>query len=268
MFNYFSNRCTRDQKSIITQRELGTDTNTFSKALRAALRQDPDVILIGEMRDKDTIETGLMAAETGHLVISTLHTKDARETINRVLSYFPTDSHQHVRNLLAANLRAIVSLRLAKKKKGEGFIPAVEILINNARISEMIKNENETHNILEAIEENSVTDGMQSFDQHLIDLVKTDRISKQEAFRLTNNPQDLELRLKGLTPKGEKEWQDFHSQTDSDNPQETNTGHIWDDLPDLELDLDDTEKSSSHSNEEKDSGVSVRNSFGFRKKKS
>jgi twitching motility protein PilT len=250
----------RDQKSIITQRELGTDTTSFSKALRAALRQDPDVILIGEMRDKDTIETALMAAETGHLVISTLHTKDAKETIHRILSFFPSDTHAHIRNLLANNLKSIVSLRLAKRKNKEGFVPAVEILLNNARVASMIIDPDETNRIVDAIEENSVSTGMQSFDQHLIELVKTEMISKEEALRLTNHQEDLELRMKGLTPKGEKEWQDFH---------ESDEGHtgIWDDLPDLELDLD----SDSESGKLEKAGKADKNKvsgFGFRRKKS
>lgn len=248
----------RDQKSIVSQRELGTDTTSFSKALRAALRQDPDVILIGEMRDKDTIETALMAAETGHLVISTLHTKDAKETIHRILSFFPSDAHNHVRNLLANNLKSIVSLRLAKCKNKEGFVPAVEILLNNARVASMIADPEETNRIVDAIEENSVSTGMQSFDQHLIELVKDEKISKDEALRLTNHQDDLELRMKGLTPKGEKEWQDFHESDDG------HTG-IWDDLPDLELDFDsDSGKLEKDGKADKNKG----SGFGFRRKKS
>lgn len=261
----------RDQKSIITQRELGTDTNSFSKALRAALRQDPDVILIGEMRDRDTIETALMAAETGHLVISTLHTKDSKETINRVLSYFPSDHHQHIRNLMASNLQAIISLRLAKRKDGSGFIPAVEILQNSARIGDMIKDQSQTHRILEALEESSQSGGMQSFDQHLVELTKSNKISLDEAYRLTNHPQDFELRLKGLNPKGEKEWQDYHEDQIKEDHTQTKSG-IWNNEPELEIELEtqisNMDGESAFDKSSKNGKKSSKSNFGFKRKKS
>lgn len=260
----------RDQKSIISQRELGTDTNSFSKALRAALRQDPDVILIGEMRDRDTIETALMAAETGHLVISTLHTKDSKETINRILSHFPSDHHQHIRNLLASNLQGIVSLRLAKKKNGSGFIPAVEVLLKNARIGDMIKDQSQTHRILEALEESSMSYGMQTFDQHLIELVKSETIDLDEAKRLTNHPEDFELRMKGLKPTGEKEWQEYHDNQEEDSGQ--TKSNIWEDEPEIKLELEtqisDIKPELKIDKSRKSGKKTSKSGFGFKRKKS
>ncbi|MFK8138331.1 MAG: type IV pilus twitching motility protein PilT [Bdellovibrionales bacterium] len=220
-----------DKKSIISQREIGIDAVNFSKALRAALRQDPDVIMIGEMRDRQTIETALMAAETGHLVISTLHTSNTRESIGRILSFFDSQSHQHIRNQLANNLKAIISQRLARKANGTGYIPAVEIMINNARVGDMIKNPDKTDEIQTAIEESGIGYQMQSFDQSLIRLFKSAQITKDEAYRLTNNKADLELRLKGIKPVADADWSDFHSEDDKRDP----SGTAWDDIPALEL---------------------------------
>lgn len=224
----------RDQNCIITQRELGVDTQSFAAALKAAMRQDPDVLMIGEMRDRETIETALMAAETGHLVISTLHTKDSKETIHRILSYFPADHHEHIRSLLAANLRGILSLRLAKRKNRQGFLPVAEILINNTRISDLILRAAPGESILQAIEESSVTYHMRSFDQSLVELVRNDKITREEALRLTNNTADFELRLKGLNPRGEQEWQDYHSE-EAISPGSGSLSDDWDHIPKLEL---------------------------------
>lgn len=190
----------RDHRSLISQRELGLDTTTFSTSLRAALRQDPDVILIGEMRDRETIETALMAASTGHLVLSTLHTFDAQETVNRVLAAFESHQQSQVRRQLGSTLRAIISQRLATRKDGRGLVPAVEIMINNARIRELIEDPERTRLISDAIESSAKVTGMQSFDQSLLKLLKSDKITLKEALRLTNHPDDFYLKYSGITP--------------------------------------------------------------------
>ncbi len=195
----------RDRKSIISQRELGIDTKTFSGALRSALRQDPDVILIGEMRDQETIEIALTAAETGHLVLSTLHTLDAQETINRILGVFEPHEHQQIREQLASVLSAIISQRLASRKDGKGFVPAVEILINNQRTRDMIIDPVKTKELRMAIEQSRDTAGMQSFDQSLMDLLSSDVITYEEALRLATNPEDFALRFSGVS-SGKDQW--------------------------------------------------------------
>lgn len=192
----------RDRKSIISQRELGLDTHSFASALRAALRQDPDVILIGEMRDKETIEIAMTAAETGHLVLSTLHTVDSKESINRILGAFEPHQQDQMRRQLAAVLKGVISQRLARRKDKTGFVPAVEILINNQRVREMIEDPARTKDILLAIEESRDTFGMQSFDQSLMDLLSADLIEYEEALKLTNNPDDFQLRAAGLAEGG------------------------------------------------------------------
>lgn len=189
----------RDHRSLISQREVGFDTTNFSTALRAALRQDPDVILIGEMRDKETIETALMAAETGHLVLSTLHTSNARESVNRILSVFDSHQQQQVRRQLAANLQAVISQRLALTKEGKGRLPVVEIMVANARIREMIHNPEKTRLITNAIETSAKDTGMISFDQCLHQLLKQDKITLKEALKLSENPDDFLLKQKGVT---------------------------------------------------------------------
>lgn len=188
----------RDHRSLISQREIGLDTTTYAAALRAALRQDPDVILIGEMRDKETIETALIAAETGHLVLSTLHTFDAQETINRILSVFDLHQQAQVRRQLASVLQAVISQRLAKRKDKKGVIPTVEIMINNARIREMIENPDKTSMITHAIETSAKETGMQSFDQSLITLVLSGKITLKEALTLSNHPDDFYLKYSGI----------------------------------------------------------------------
>jgi twitching motility protein PilT len=195
----------RDRKSIVSQRELGHDTLTFGAALKSALRQDPDVILIGEMRDKETIETALTAAETGHLVLSTLHTMDARETVNRILSVFEPHVQAQVRRQLAGVLKGVISQRLARRKDKTGFVPAVEIMIGNQRVREMIEDPEKTKDLNFAIEESKDTVGMQSFDQSLMDLLQNDLIDYDEALRLSSNPEDFQLRAAGVA-SGSPEW--------------------------------------------------------------
>lgn len=216
----------RDRKSIISQRELGQDTTTFASALRAALRQDPDVILIGEMRDPETIETALTAAETGHLVLSTLHTLDARESINRILTAFEPHEQDQIRRQLASVLRAVISQRLARRKDKSGFIPAVEILLANQRVKEMIEDPQKTSELSTVIEESKDTVGMQSFDQSLLELLTHDMIDYDEALRLASNPEDFALRVSGVASGG----QQWNGSTNIQGPGE------WAGIDSLEID--------------------------------
>jgi len=195
----------KDRKSIISQRELGIDTHSFSKALRSALRQDPDVILIGEMRDRETIDIALTAAETGHLVLSTLHTVDAQESVNRILSAYEPHQHLQIRIQLASVLNAIISQRLAARKDGTGFVPAVEVLINNQRIRGMIEDPARTKELNVAIDQSRDSVGMQTFDQSLMDLLAADLISYEECLKLSSNPEDFALRYSGVS-SGKDQW--------------------------------------------------------------
>jgi len=188
----------RDKSSIVNQREIGNDTESFSKALRAALRQDPDVILVGEMRDFETIQTALTAAETGHLVLSTLHTVDATETINRIISVFPPYQHKQVRMQLASVLKAIISMRLVPKIDGKGRVPAVEVLIATAMIKDCILDPDKSKMIPDVIAQGALHYGMQTFDQSLFNLYKGSLISYEEALRRATNPDDFALKVKGI----------------------------------------------------------------------
>ncbi len=189
----------KDKKSYIVQREIGTDTLSFASALRAALREDPDVIMVGEMRDVETIETALRAAETGHLVFSTLHTQDAKETITRIIDVFPLESQNHIRLLLSATLYAIVSLRLMPRKNGEGVVPAVEILINEGAIKEAIADPEKFNEINNLMEKGKEQYGMQTFDQSILELYNKGYISGEDALAYASNPSDLELKMKGIS---------------------------------------------------------------------
>ena len=182
----------RHEKSVITQRELGTDTGSFPEALRGALRQDPDVIMVGEMRDLETVETSLKSAETGHLVFSSIHTSDVVSTVNRVVSFFPPEEQLQVRARLAENLQAIVSLRLLPTKKGTGRVPAVEIMRITRTIQECIKDPARTSEIAEFM---SRGEGMQTFDQHLLDLLRANKVSLETALAAATNPTDFKTRL-------------------------------------------------------------------------
>lgn len=195
----------RDKKSIISQREIGQDTTTFAHALRAGLRQDPDVILIGEMRDRDTMEIALTAAETGHLVLSTLHTYDAQESISRILSVFDHYQHDQVRRQLAGVLKAVVSQRLCRKKDKSGFVPAVEILLVNQRAREAIEDAGRNGDLRQIMEESRDSFGMQTFDQSLFDLVNNGHIEFSEAMRMSTNPDDFQLRFSGVSA-GSDQW--------------------------------------------------------------
>ena len=188
----------RDKKSTVCQREVGVDVKNFSRGLRAGLREDPDVILVGEMRDKDTIETAIVAAETGHLVMSTLHTLDAVETINRIVSVFPPHSQKQVRFQLSSILKAVISMRLIPEKGGKGRVPAVEIMINTPYIQECIIKKEKTALIRDAIEAGVSQYGMQTFDQSIYYLYKNDLISFEQGLRYSSNPNDFKLRVAGI----------------------------------------------------------------------
>ncbi len=181
-------------KSIITQREIGTDTSSFPDALRAALRQDPDVIMVGEMRDLETVDTSLKAAETGHLVFSTIHTADVASTITRLVSFFPAEEQLQVRARLADNLKAVVSLRLLVNKKQNGRVPAVEVMRSTRSIQECIKDPARTHEITEYIGRGR-SEHMQTFDQHLLDLLKANKITIETALNAASNPTDFQTKL-------------------------------------------------------------------------
>jgi twitching motility protein PilT len=193
----------QDKRCIVSQREIGIDTESFSTALRSALRQDPDVILVGEMRDVETISTALVAAETGHLVMSTLHTVDATETINRIISVFPPHQQQQIRIQLAAVIKGIVSQRLVPKSSGKGRAPAVEIMVATETIRECIVDSEKTRRVPELIAAGQSQYGMQTFDQSLYDLYRKDLITIEEALKWATNPQDFMLRVKGIQSTSE-----------------------------------------------------------------
>jgi len=188
----------RDKMSFVTQREIDVDTRSFSEALRSALRQDPDVILVGEMRDHETIETALTAAETGHLVLSTLHTLDATETITRIVSSFPSHQQKSVRIQLAGILKAVVSMRLVRAAKGAGRVPAIEVLVSTAFIRDHIINEEKTYMIREAIAAGTSQYGMQTFDQSLFQLLQSNRITVEEALHNATNADEFKMRVAGI----------------------------------------------------------------------
>ncbi len=204
----------RDKKSLINQREIGADARSFAKALRAALRQDPDVILVGEMRDFDTIQTALMAAETGHLVLSTLHTLDAPETINRIISFFPPYYQQQVRVQLATVLKGIVSMRLVPKPDGKGRVPAVEVLLATATVKDCIMDPAKTKCLPDVIAQGNVHYAMQTFDQSLFSLLKQGLVTQDDALRNASNPDDFMLKLQGVHNTAEA----FNQKKGGDDP--------------------------------------------------
>src|SRR5436309_9697858 len=188
----------RDKKSFVTQREVDVDTRSFAEALRGALRQDPDVILVGEMRDHETIETALTAAETGHLVLSTLHTLDATETVRRIVSSFPPHQQKSVRIQLAGILKAVISMRLVRAAKGAGRVPAIEVMVATALIRDYLINEEKSHMIREAIAAGTSQYEMQTFDQSLFHLCQSGLISMEEALRNASNADEFRMRMSGI----------------------------------------------------------------------
>jgi twitching motility protein PilT len=188
----------RDKKSMISQREVGVDVSAFSRGLRASLREDPDIILVGEMRDRDTIDTALLAAETGHLVLSTLHTIDAPETVNRIVSIFPPFQQRQVRLQLSSVLKAVISMRLIPRKDGKGRVPAVEVMINTPYISECINDREKTGLIRDAIASGVSQYNMQSFDQSIYWLYTEGFISYEQGLRYSSSPDNFKLRVMGI----------------------------------------------------------------------
>ena len=208
-----------DEKATISQREIGTDTPSFREALRNSVRQDPDVIMVGEMRDLETVDTSLKAAETGHLVFSTIHTSDVASTINRLVSFFPTEEQLNVRARLADNVRAIVSLRLLTNKKETGRVPALEVLRNTRSIQECIRDPAKTAEMSDFIARGRA-EKMQTFDQHLLDLLVANKISVETALAAASNPTDFQtkLSLEGHSPdeesSGDKPLEPFELDSD------------------------------------------------------
>ena len=196
----------RDIKSSINQREVGTDTNSFGQALRRVLRQDPDVLLVGEIRDIDTLDTALKAAETGHLVFSTLHTTDATQTINRVLSFYPPHQQTEVRYMLSNALRAIISLRLVRRADKKGRVPAAEVLVNTEAVRDQIRDLTRALNIPELIKEGGVAYGMQTFDQSLMNWYSKGVISYDDALFAATNPAEFALRAQGIAGSSDTSW--------------------------------------------------------------
>jgi len=211
----------RDRRSLVNQREIGVDTQSFANALRAALRQDPDVILVGEMRDFETIETAITAAETGHLVMSTLHTLDATETINRIISVFPPYQQKQVRLQLSTILKAVLSQRLVPRADGRGRVPALEVMVSTARIRECISDKERTKELPDAIAKGFTTYGMQTFDQSLMHLVKQELVTYEEALKHVSNPDDFALRFRGIASTSDGTWDDFEGkEEDEKKPEE------------------------------------------------
>jgi twitching motility protein PilT len=190
-----------DRQAIVNQREIGLDTNTFASALRSAMRQDPDVIFVGEIRDSDTVKAALQAAETGHFVISTLHTTDVAETVNRIIDFFPPHQQKQIRVSLSASLRGIVSQRLLPRKDGRGRVPAVEVLVMNGRVRDLILNPEQTHMISDIVAESGFY-GMQTFDQALLGLYRSGLVGLDDAMAAATNQHDFQLALRqeGLQP--------------------------------------------------------------------
>ncbi len=208
----------RDKKSIVNQREIGSDTFSFSDALRSALRQDPDVILVGEMRDFETISTALTAAETGHLVLSTLHTLDAAETINRIITVFPPYQQKQVRMQLASVIKGVVSQRLVAKADGTGRVPAVEVMLGTLSVREAIIDDAKTRQIPTIIAAGLAHYGMQTFDQSLLMLYKKGYITYDEALMTASNPDDFALKVKGIQSTSDLTWEDEDKRKQSPKP--------------------------------------------------
>ncbi len=195
-----------DNKCLISQREVGQDSLSFAQALRAALREDPDIILVGEMRDQETMETALHAAETGHLVLSTLHTLDATETVNRVISIFPPHQEDQIRGQLAAVIQGIICQRLVVRADGKGRVPAVEVMVATGLIRDSIRDSSKTLEIPLLIAAGHAQYGMQTFDQSLLQLYREELITYETARDAASNPDDFDLKVKGILSTGEMTW--------------------------------------------------------------
>lgn len=202
----------KDDRSLISQREVGLDTASFHDGLKYILRQDPDLIMIGEIRDIETMRVAIMAADTGHLVLASLHTPDAAQTINRIVSFFPLQEHEEVRYLLASNLLAVVSMRLIPHRSGQGRVPATEIMINTPTVKEYIMDSAKTPMIHKAIAEGVNQYGMQSFDQALMSLYKRELVSYEDALRFSTSPSEFDLRVRGIHAASDKTWDQFEGE--------------------------------------------------------
>ncbi len=196
----------KDRKSIVSQREIGVDTNSYANALRSALRQDPDVLLVGEIRDLETMQIALTAADTGHMVFATIHTTNATETIARVLSMYPPHQHDEVRLLLGECLAGIISLRLLPTADGTGRVPAAEIMINTAAIREYVIDKDKTGMIETAIAEGHMQYHSQTFDQSLLDLYSKNKITYEVALAAATNPDDFDLKVRGISGTSDRGW--------------------------------------------------------------
>lgn len=196
----------RDKKSIISQREIGVDTNSYENALRSALRQDPDVLLVGEIRDLETMQIALTAADTGHMVFATIHTTNATETIHRILSMYPPHQHEEVRLLLAECLVGIISLRLLPTRDGNARVPAAEILVNTGAIREYIADKTKVEMIEQAIAEGHMQYRSQTFDQALLSLYSEGKISLDTAMKAATNPDDFDLKIRGISGTSDRGW--------------------------------------------------------------
>jgi twitching motility protein PilT len=199
----------RDQLANVSQREVGSDTLSFAAALRHVLRQDPDVILIGEIRDQETMDTALKAADTGHLVLTTIHTTDATQTISRVLSFYPPHQHGEIRMLLSTALAAVVSQRLIPRADGKGRVPAVEVLVNTAAVADNIRDTQKALNIPDLIAEGGTTYGMQSFDQSLMRWYQDGVISYEDAVFHATHPSEFALRVSGISAASDRTFDDI-----------------------------------------------------------
>jgi twitching motility protein PilT len=198
-----------DEHCVITQREIGADCQTFVAGLRGALRQDPDVILIGEMRDLETIETAILAAETGHLVMSTVHTLDATETISRIVSVFPEHARDQARLILANVLKGAISQRLVPRADGTGMVPAVEVMVSTGLTKECIRIPERQRELRDVIARGYTTYGMQTFDQSLMQLWKDELITFEEALGQASNAEDFALKARGIDSTSDQRWEDF-----------------------------------------------------------
>ncbi|MEE8604185.1 MAG: PilT/PilU family type 4a pilus ATPase [Candidatus Aminicenantaceae bacterium] len=235
----------RDKKSTISQREVGLDVTDFSRGLRASLREDPDVILVGEMRDRETIETALLASETGHLVMSTLHTLDASETINRIVTVFAPHHQRQVRLQLASIIKACISMRLIPRKDGQGRVPACEIMINTPYIQECINDRDKTLLIRDAIAAGVSQYGMQTFDQSIYQLYKDGYISYEQGLRYSSSPDNFKLRVMGIRSTLDVALEDMESEMSSiERPDE--------EVKEEEEELETAEKESKDEKEDKE----------------
>ncbi len=211
----------RDCLAYINQREVGYDTIDFASALKAALRQNPDVILVGEMRDLETIETAIMAAETGHLVMSTLHTLDAPETVTRIISAFPEHQRDQSRLILSSVIKGIISQRLIQRSDGQGMVPAVEVMVSSARVREYVADKVKARDLREVIAQGHTSYGMQTFDQSLMALYRNGLITYDEALQHASNPADFALKVRGIASTSDNRWDDFDQAANQPDPNKT-----------------------------------------------